>query len=292
MKNLIKSKFSYLKYVIIILFAFGIQNLNAQNADKNKVRLKANYVKIMNGPSYIDIEAGAKVDDQNIKVPNIDLTIYNELEEENVKLGNIKTNENGKARFILKDLKNILPDSSNTYTISIAFKGNDTYSRASKSISFKDVNINAQLEKNEGTNYLLATLIDPSTSLPLVDEPLTVQVKRIFKPLKIGGDFNNTDENGTIRVEVEKGIPAMNGNLTLEVVLNDSDDYGTVKALVNAPLGIPIVNESTYNQRTMWSPPNKTPMFLLIIANLLIIGVWITIILLINNLIKINKSNN
>ncbi|VAW18293.1 hypothetical protein MNBD_BACTEROID04-89, partial [hydrothermal vent metagenome] len=95
---------------------------------------------------------------------------------------------------------------------------------------------------------------------------------------------------GAILVPVEEGIPGIDGNLTFEVVLNDSDDFGTVKAIVEAPIGVPIVDESTFDQRTMWSPRNKTPLFLLILPNLLIFSIWGLIIYLITNLFKITKS--
>ena len=99
-----------------------------------------------------------------------------------------------------------------------------------------------------------------------------------------------TDEDGTIIAEVKEGIPGLDGNLAIEVVLNDSELFGTVKAIVNAPVGTPIVDESTFDQRTMWSPRNKTPLFLLIFPNILIFGIWGLIIYLITNLIKIKKS--
>jgi hypothetical protein len=76
----------------------------------------------------------------------------------------------------------------------------------------------------------------------------------------------------------------------IEVVLNESDTYGTVKALVNAPVGTPIVDESTFDERKMWSPRSKTPIFLLIFPNLLIFGIWGLIIYLFVNLIKISKA--
>jgi hypothetical protein len=74
------------------------------------------------------------------------------------------------------------------------------------------------------------------------------------------------------------------------VVLNDSDEFGTVKAMLIAPIGKLIVDESTFDERTMWSPRNKTPIFLLILPNLLTFVIWGFIIYLISNLFKINKS--
>lgn len=112
----------------------------------------------------------------------------------------------------------------------------------------------------------------------------------MFKPLRIGEEFNSTDDEGSILVPIDDGIPGVDGNLGIEVVLNERDDYGTVKAVVFAPIGVSIVDESTFNQRTMWSPRTKTPIFLLIFPNLLIFGIWGFIIYLIFNLFKLSKS--
>jgi hypothetical protein len=290
MRNQLKFKTSFLVALSIFLLTIGFQNLHAQNTKKNRVRIKAEYVKIMNGETYIDIKATSKIKKKNTKVSNIELIVYNEVEDEKIKLGATTTNIKGENRFILNGLNSIKPDSTNTYTIKILFKGNDSFKKASKSISFKNAAITAQLITKDSINYITATLIDTSADSLIIGEALTVQVQRLFSPLRIGKEFNNTDENGTIIVPIEEGIPGVDGNLTIEVVLNDSDIYGTVKALVNAPVGIPIVDESTFDQRTMWSPRNKTPLFILIFTNVLIIGIWGILLYLITNLFKISKS--
>ncbi|MCK5400890.1 MAG: hypothetical protein KAJ28_04585 [Flavobacteriaceae bacterium] len=289
-KNQLNYRFIFLALISVFLISTGFQDLNAQAAKKNKIRLKADYVKIMDGESYLDITATSKIEKKNTKVSNIDLIIYNEFDDEKIKLGNILTNMKGESRFVIKNLNAIIPDSTNTYTILISFKGNDSFKKASKRISFKNADIESKLIVKDSINYITATLTDASTNSPIIEESLTVQVQRLFRPLRIGEEFNNTDENGTIVVQIEEGIPGVDGNLTLEVVLSDNDDYGTVKALVNAPLGIPIVDESDFDKRTMWAPRNKTPIFLLIFPNLLIFGIWALLIYLIINLFKISKS--
>ena len=193
---------------------------------------------------------------------------------------------NGEGRFKLNDLSLIKPDSSSTYNMQFYFKGNDSFKKAKKNISFKDVNIKAKVITKDSINYMTATLIDVNTNSPIVDESLTVQVQRLFRPLRIGEEFNFTDDEGSIIVPIENDIPGVDGNLTFEVVLNESDDYGTVKALVSSPIGIPIIDESTFDQRTMWSPRNKTPIFLLIFPNLLIFGIWGLIVYLIIIVLK------
>jgi len=116
-------------------------------------------------------------------------------------------------------------------------------------------------------------------------------VARLFKPLNIGKPYYKTDEEGAILAPIENGIPGVDGYLTIQVVLNDSDNYGTVTALTKAKIGVPIVEESTFDKRTMWSPRNKTPLFLLILPNIFIIAIWGIIFYLISNLFKLHKSS-
>ena len=227
---------------------------------------------------------------KNIEVPNVKLTVFNEIIDEKIELGTVTTNMKGESKFVLPKLNEITPDSTHTYNFVVSFDGNESFKRASKSVSFKNADIKAELVVKDSTNYISATLIDVSKDSLLIGESMDVQVQRLFMPHKIGEEFNYTDKNGTILVLVEEGIPGIDGNLNIEVVLNDHDIYGTVKDLVVAPIGTPIVDESTFDQRKMWSPRNKTPIFLLIFPNILIFGIWGFIIYLITNLFKIAKS--
>jgi len=273
-------------FFLVVLSVFLCTSVFAQD----RVRLKADYVKIMNGEVYFDMQATAKVNDENVNVSKIELIIYNLVDDEQIEIGKTITNMQGKSKFKLKDLSSLKPDSSNTYNIEITFDGNDAFTGASKSISFKDAAIDAKLVTIDSVNYISATLIDKSTDSLVIGQSLKVQIQRLFKNLPIGEEFNETDEDGTILVPIPEGIPGVDGILTIEVILSESDEFGTVKTIVSAPIGKHIVDESTFDQRTMWSPRSKTPLFLLIFPNLLIFGIWGIIIYLILNLIKINKS--
>ena len=287
MKNQLKFRTIFLVFLSVFFITSGF----SQEVEKAKVRLKADYVKVMGGEVYFNINASAKVNDENIKVPDLDLTIYNEVGDEKIKLGEAKTDVNGDGKLVLESLNSIKPDSTNTYNVSISFKGNDSFKRASKSLSFRDATIEAKLITEDSINYISATLIDNSIDSLIVGALLRVQVQRLFKPLKIGEEYNITDDDGTVVVTIPEGIPGEDGNLIVEVVLYESDAFGTVKALVQAPVGsVKVVDESTFNQRTMWSPRNKTPLFMLIFPNLLILGIWGFIIYLFINLFKIAKS--
>ena len=292
MKNQLKLRSVFLVFLGVFILSTGFHDLSAQNVKKNKVRLKADYVKIMNKEIYFDIRATSKIGESNINVSNIDITVYNEFDDENIKLGSATTNMKGENRFVVNDFSSIKPDSTNTYHILISFKGNDDFGKASKRISFKNADITSKLITIHGVDYITSSLKDSSKDSLISDVSITVQIERLFQPLFIGDEFNITDEYGTISVPIEKGIPGIDGNLIIEVVLDANDDYGTVKDIVIAPVGTVIVDESTFDDRTMWSPRNKTPLFLLIFPNLLIFGMWGLIIYLFFNLYKISKTKN
>ena len=280
--------------ILVLLSAFIIpslcQKLEAQNSDKIKIRIKANYTKVIGESSYIDITTSARIDKRNTNIANINLTVFSENDDDELELGETTTDHDGKSRFIIKDLNKLLKDTLGFYTLSFKFKGNDIYNKASNDVVFKDANIEAKSFTKDSINYVSATIKDVFLDSLLAEKLLNVNVKRLFKSLPIGEEFNYTDENGTILVPVEEGIPGIDGNLVVEVILSDSDDYGTVKALVNTPFGKPVVFDDTFDKRTLWSSRDKTPIFILIFANLLIFTIWGIFIYLIINLFKIKKS--
>jgi hypothetical protein len=151
------------------------------------------------------------------------------------------------------------------------------------------VNLSAEMVVKDSINYIEARLTDVDEN-PIADLPLKIELQRLIRNYLLGDEFNMTDENGAIFVPIEEQFPGVEGKLIFEVVLNENDDFGTVKTLVEANIGIPIVDESTFNERTMWSTRDKTPIFLLIFPNILIIGTWGLIMYLIINLFKISKA--
>lgn len=279
-------------FFLVLLSVFLCTSSYAQNKKKNTVRLNVQYVKVMNGEIFLNIKATARVEKENIEVADIDLIVYNEYDGEEIEIGKIKTNAKGEGKLVLDNLNALKADDLNFYNINVAFEGSDSFKRASKSISIKNADVIANIITQDSIHYISAELWDTSDSIKIAlpEQNLKVQLQRLFKPLRIGEEFNTTDENGAIMVEVENGLPGVDGILTFEVVLDESDEYGTVKALVQAPIGKPIVDESTFDERTMWSPRNKTPLFLLIFPNLLTLGIWSIIIYLVINLFKISKS--
>lgn len=285
-------RFDFLLCALAVLFVSGTYTGHSQS-EKNRARVSLNYESITGDGSFLVISGKFRGDEGFEPATDMNFDVYQVFEGDSLSaLGKATTDAKGEARFALDALSVETANEDGEYTLMVEAKDNEKYRDTDKDITFKKSELVARISEEGGVNHLIATLVDSQTNAPITDQPLLVYVKRLFKPLKIGGEFVSTDENGMISVPIDSDLPGLNGNLTFEVVLSDNDPYGTVKARVTEPIGVPIVDESTFNERTMWSPPGKTPLFLLIFPNLMIVGIWATIVLLIFNLFKINKSKS
>lgn len=276
--------------ILIGLLIFSSYPGQAQGSKKERVRISVNYINIIDGDDLLNIKTTARINKETVFVSGIELEVLTEEEESERILGTTNTNMNGEARFVIKDTDNLKPDSTHTFNLQLRFKGNDTFRKASKSITFKKATISTELVSKDSLNYVSATLSDVGTDSVITGESMSVYVNRLFRPLRIGEEFNITDDNGTIFVNIDSDIPGIDGILDIQVVLEEHDEYGTVKAQFQAPVGVPVVEETTFFKRTMWSSRDKTPLFLLIFPNLLILAMWGIIVYLFINLFKIAKK--
>ena len=283
----------YSKYrtPLLSILLICLSTLTYSQNKKYKARVSLEYIKVMNQESYIAISAKYKGEEGFEQASNLQFTIYKEvLEDSLVSLGQVETNDNGKAKFVLKDIGLDNQTDSlaiNTYLVTI--EDNEKFRDAKKSISFSEASLTIGLEMVDSTYQISAVLTD-AVGRPVQGEYLKVGLKRLYGMLQTGKDNYETNENGAILVSLDERMPGIDGNLTYQVLLKESDTYGTIKAQIIAPIGTLIEDESSFDERTMWSPPSKTPFYLLLFPNLMILGVWIPLILLTFNLYRISKS--
>ncbi len=274
-------------FVCIICFAFFSTNTIAQDK-KEKARLTVSFNK--EGSIQL-LKLSAKYKDGKIYKPatGLDLNIYQVFENDSlVSLGNVVLNKNGTADFdVSKVFQTILTD----YNFEVEHEGSEKFKKVSKSIGVQVANLEAEIQTVDDAHVIVGKLTNANNE-PIEGAELKVRLQRLFSPLAVGKGIYFTDESGTINVPITEIMPGLEGKLNYEVVLSDSDEYGTIKKVVIANFGKPIVDQSTFDQRTMWSPPQKAPYYDLIIPNLLIIGIWGVLLVITFNLYRISKHKN
>jgi len=273
----------------MVLLTFLGSNIYGQE-EKKSLSLTVQYIKIMKENSFLKITAKFKGENGFEPCGNVNFTVY-KVDTTDVstviKIGEVKTNKEGKAKFIIPS-KFKTPSSS----YAVRLENNKTFDDTEEIVTVTDVNIIASIEKIDSVYTIKARLVSAADT-PIAEEVLKAGLKRLFGNLSVGGeDSYTTDEDGSILVPIEKGLTGKKGKLNFQVIIEESEAYGTVIANINSDFGVPIVDESSFDERTMWSPPTKTPLFLLIIPNVILIGIWSILLLLIINLFKIYKSKN
>ncbi|PIV49637.1 MAG: hypothetical protein COS19_07660 [Flavobacteriaceae bacterium CG02_land_8_20_14_3_00_34_13] len=291
---MIKSVFFQNKLAILLCIAFYTfigSNAYSQD-DKIGARLTVEHVKIVNENSFIKISAIFKGEEGFEPCQNLNFTMYkvevNDEDEEltsEIKIGEALTNYDGKAKFIIP-----AEFISTTNDFIVRIEDSEIYEDDEESLTVTNANIEASIVEIDSVNHIQARLFTLDNK-PIVEQDIKVGLKRLFGSLTVGEeDSYTTDEDGSILVPIQEGLTGIDGKLTFEIVLKESDDFGTIIAYINSDIGVPIKDESTFNQRTMWSPPTKTPLFLWIVPNIMLVGIWSILLFLVINLFKIYKS--
>ena len=86
MRNQLKFYRVYLVLVFVCLLNAYSNKVSAQQVEKNRARIAVEYVKIMNAEIFFDIKVGARVNKKSVRISNIELSISNEFEDEELEL--------------------------------------------------------------------------------------------------------------------------------------------------------------------------------------------------------------
>lgn len=275
---------------VCALLALGINPVLGASK-KSKVRMSVQYVKVMNEASYLEIHAKARGKHGYQPVGKLQVHIFQVFNDSTIELGKVITNANGAAKFKIDRLISLPGDTTGYFRYKIKTSSTADYKASKKSISIYDVNLKSSIASKDSTNFVLASVTNPTTGKPVSGVDLQLQIIRTLAFLNIDKDVYTTNDEGEVLLAVPNDIPGKNGVLGFKVTINDSDDYGTVESYFEAPIGVPFTTRDTFDKRTMWSPPTKTPLYLLIGPNLIILGIWLTLFILIHNLYKISKSS-
>lgn len=285
------------KIFIIFLLVIGItiHKTNAQDsAEVAPTILSLRYFLPENKIPYIIVNTKKKVGRIFEPVKNITVNVYfNEASENNL-LGKIITAGNGEGRVAFPDSFKTTWDSINEFKFvaeSVPAKGEELISTdltVKKAILVIDTlndgeskTVTAQLKEKTGDEWVAVKEIE-----------MKLGVKRMLENLTVGdAETYTSDSSGTANaVFIRDSLPGDNkGNIILVAKVEENDTYGNLIVEKQVPWGKPVIAESHFWHRTLWSTGNRAPIWLLFIALSIIVGVWGTFIYLIMQLLKMKR---
>lgn len=285
------------KIFIIFLLVIGItiHKTNAQDsAEVAPTILSLRYFLPENKIPYIIVNTKKKVGRIFEPVKNITVNVYfNEASENNL-LGKIITAGNGEGRVAFPASFKTTWDSINEFKFvaeSVPAKGEELISTdltVKKAILVIDTlndgeskTVTAQLKEKTGDEWVAVKEIE-----------MKLGVKRMLENLTVGdAETYTSDSSGTANaVFIRDSLPGDNkGNIILVAKVEENDTYGNLIVEKQVPWGKPVIAESHFWHRTLWSTGNRAPIWLLFIALSIIVGVWGTFIYLIMQLLKMKR---
>ncbi len=155
------------------------------------------------------------------------------------------------------------------------------------------VDIKLEVSADDAAKSITAfVLTADSAKLPLQDVDVHFFIKRYFGLMRIAELINNTGKDGKVTVNIpEKIIGDSLGNITVIAKIENNFLYNDTEVSLTKLWATPLTTgDETFNQRSLWGARDKSPLWLLFMANGIILGVWAVIIFVIYNIFRIKKA--
>jgi hypothetical protein len=185
-------------------------------------------------------------------------------------------------------------DTTNFYYFLVEMEGGEKFRDRDADLEIWASRLETAFEIEDSVKTIRAVFSgadDSGRLVPVEDALLKFYVKRLLYPLPVGGgDPSYTDSRGRAEIEFPDDLPGdEEGNLTILVKLEEDDRYGTVVLRETLAWGIRRPVEHHVNGRSLISPGNNAPWFMVIGINSSVIAVWGVMLWVVFNLFRIRK---
>ncbi len=277
----------------ILFILFFADNSVAQNNKKNaklkKVRLKIEYLKQTDGTKVLKSKLYWKDGKKFMPVVNQDVTFFAEGDTVKLKLGTIKSNEEGFAVLYIEKGVSFPVNSEGVTTFTAKMKKGKEFKSAKRSVDIKDATLNVTLDIQDTVKYVeakLTTLNSEGESVPIQGTEIFVYVKRLYSLFKVANGV--TDENGQYKVNFPNDIPGDSiGNLHVIVKVLDSDDFGNIEYIGSVKWGTVVSYAEEHLPRALWT--GEAPFWMIIATLIILLGAWFNFLLAVYKVIKIKS---
>lgn len=265
----------------------------AQSKQKGTLRLAISYYQQNEDMPVLKASAMTKTGKKFEVVEGIDINIFFMEETAAGFLGRVKTNSKGEVTVRLPSKFKPRWDSLTGFQFLATVTADDQFEDASAQVEVTKAKIELNLIEKDSTRVISAKVLERKDTGWTVVPDLEVKlvVRRMLSDLLASEEeFYTTDAEGQVSSPFSMTIPGdRRGILILGARIEDHEVYGNLLSTTSAAWGTPARSNDDFAKRTLFATRDKTPYWLLIFPNLMILGVWAVILFLVYLLLKIRK---
>lgn len=228
--------------------------------------------------------------DRKNKVPvfKADINFFNVLDDNEVKLGTVKTDNEGFARLTLPDSQSYLTDEKGYMNLKAVFDGSDVLDSEEEELAVKDVFLELDLTEVDSVKTVILnafTLDSLQTKVPVEEADIVFSVGGMISKMPIE---EGTLEDGEYEFEFPENIRGNSeGMVDVYAFIEDHDDFGNVIQQNSRAWGN-FKSQTVETKGKLWT--DIAPIWMYVVLSILLIGVWANYIYSIFNLFKIKKE--
>jgi len=283
----------------IALCLIAVVSPAQDKTEKGTISIGLTYHQVNNDLPVIKVSAKTKIDRRFQPVDGEEINLFFLTESSQGFIGRVKTNSHGLGSLTLPEKFKSQFDSLASFTFIGTLADTTRFAMQSGELEISKAKIELALEEVDSVRTITAKVLafqdtgwvaQPEIEIKLV-------VRRLMSDLNATEEETfTTDENGNVSAEFGLTIPGdANGDILIGAKIDDHEMFGSLVSAKTAKWGLPLVPNDSFSKRTLWSTRDKTPLWLLIFPNLIIVTVWGIIFFLvyqINRIIKLGKAND
>ncbi len=295
MKKVNNKSFIYLLLLPCMLLTGAAVTAQDKDSVVSKEVVKLRYFNENNGMQYLLLESAVKTGKKITPQINKVFQLYLDSNKAENLVTKLYTCKEGKAKAFIPPALKAIWEASPKHTFIAVAEATSKEEETSYEFEMAKARLTLDTSSEEGVKSIsvLAEQLVDGEWVPAPDVEMKVGVQRLGGILSAGEEETyTTDSSGTVTVEVKRdSLPGdQKGNVVLAARVDDNDSYGNLLVTKTVPWGVVVKpNNSFFDQRTLWSTRFRTPLWLLLMAYAIVIGVWGTIIYLAMQIVKIKK---
>lgn len=279
--------------VIMLFLPNGYLSGQEDYSEKKKARITLDYLHTTSETPML--RAIIKTREEGIyqTVPGVKVAFFLDQGGGALSLGEAISNSRGVALLPLTTAFSNHSDSIFSRHFSVRIQGQGEFYDADKEIVITESQMEMGIEVIDSIPFVQVYFGVPDSTgrmVPLEEMLINLFVERLFGALPIGDDYEMTDVEGLVSVQLPAGIPGdVEGNLRL-IARTESDEYGLRSARITVPYGQALAKgHQEWEKATLYSARSNVPLPLLLTVNGLLLGIWAVIIYILVQIFQIRK---